>query len=389
MSDADAFPPHRAPRFTHPATRLAQLNHYADPQTGGLSPAIQLSVTACPGDGPSGVASNYGRSGNSCAHIAESLLADLEGGAGAAVFGSGSAAAQAVLSTLRPGSHILLDTGLYYEFSEMVATFGMRWGMTVTHADFCDTQAITRALRPGMTRLVWAECPSNPLWRIPNLSFLAERAHAAGARLLVDSTVATPLQCRPLHFGADIVLHSATKYLNGHGDVLAGALVTARQDDSWRDILAARTCHGSILPPFEAWLLLRGMRTLALRVRTASASALRIAAMLQHHPRVSTVHYPGLPDDPHHAMARRQFQGGFGAMLSFQLTGSETEALAVRDRTRLFHRATSLGSTESLIEHRRSTEGAGSACPPTLLRLSIGIEEAKDLLADLTQALDA
>lgn len=375
----------------HAATVLAQLDHYLDPVTGGLAPSIHPAVThAPPGDAalrPGSTASRYARSGNSGASVAERVLAQLEGGAAAAVFSAGSSAAQAVLANLRPGDHLVLDSAAYYEFGAIIETFGQRWGVTVARADMCCPEAVRQAMRRGETRLVWAECPSNPLWRVPDIAALAAIAHRGGAQLLVDATVATPVLCRPLDFGADLVLHSATKYLNGHGDLVAGALITAQTGTAWREILASREAHGSILPPFEAWLLLRGMRSLALRVERASQTALKIATTLAAHPGISAVHYPGLLGDPHHELARRQFLDGFGGMLSFEIAGTAADALALCERTAVFRRSTSLGSTESLIEHRRSTEGERSACPDALIRLSIGLEHAEDLIADLQRAL--
>jgi len=377
----------------HAATILAQLDHYTDPLTGGLVPSLHPGVTHTAEQGRAigdrAVAARYARSGNSGAGLVERILAQLEGGAAAAAFGAGSAAAQAVLATLRPGDHLLLDVGLYYEFGRMIAAFGARFGIAVTEVDLCDLEAVRLALQPRKTRLIWAECPSNPLWRVPDIAGLADLAHGCGARLLIDATAITPVLCRPIALGADLVLHSATKYLNGHGDLVAGALITARADAQWEEMLVAREAHGTILPPFEAWLLLRGMRSLALRMERVSSSALMLADRLSRQPRVRAVHYPGLPCNAQHPLAERQFHGGFGGMLSFELAGSAAEAVAVCARTAIFRRSTSLGSPESLIEHRRSTEGEGSTCPDALIRFSIGLEHPDDLLADLMRALRA
>ncbi|MCB8882143.1 PLP-dependent transferase [Acidisoma cellulosilytica] len=369
----------------HPATVLAQLDHVTDGPTGGLVPALHPALThVLPGEA---AAVGYARSTNSGARAVEALVAKLEGGAAAAAFTSGSAAMQAVLAGLSPGDHVLLDTGIYYEFGRIIVAFGARWQIAVSFADFCELDSVAAALLPGRTKLVWAECPSNPLWRVPDMSSLADLTHAAGAKLLVDATVITPVLCHPLSLGADLVLHSATKYLNGHGDVLAGVLVTADADNIWAELVAARTAHGSILPPFEAWLLLRGLRTLAVRMARCSQTALAIAEALQGHAAIAAVHYPGLADDPHHALARAQFQAGFGGMLSLTLKGGEADAIKVCARLQVFRQSTSLGGPESLAEHRLSTEGAGSLCPPALIRLSIGLEEASDLLGDLRAAL--
>ena len=369
------------------ATILAQLDHFSDGATGSFVPPLNLGVTSRPAGAATDAASYYGRSGNSAALLLEALMVKLEGGAAAAAFSSGAGIVQALLATLRPGDHVLVDTGTYYEFARILHAFGQRWGVDVGRVDLTDLDAVRAALRPGQTRWIWAECPTNPLWRVPDIATLAGLAHDAGARLLVDATVATPILCTPLRLGADLVMHSATKYLNGHGDLMAGVLVAAEDGPLWQQFVTARTEQGSVLPPFEAWLLLRGMRTLALRMERISATCLRIAETLAAHPAVTTVHYPGLPADPWHAMAARQFTGGFGGMMSFETGASAAHAVAVCDRLRVFRRATSLGSTESLAEHRLTTEGLGSDCPPTLIRLSVGLEDAGDLIGDLKQAL--
>jgi cystathionine gamma-synthase len=246
---------------------------------------------------------------------------------------------------------------------------------------------VQSAIQPGKTRLVWVETPANPLWTISDIARTADIAHAAGARLAVDSTAATPVLTRPLALGADIVVHSASKYLGGHCDLIAGVLVTRELDPHWQRIRILRTQLGATLGSFESWLLLRGMRTVFLRVRQASASAQRIAEHFARHPRVEGVLYPGLPGAPGHAIAARQMEGGFGGMLSIRVKGGEAAAVATAANVQVWKRATSLGGTESLIEHRASIEGAGTPVPTDLLRLSVGIEDAGDLIADLEQAL--
>jgi len=234
---------------------------------------------------------------------------------------------------------------------------------------------------------VWVETPSNPTWDVTDIARAAEIAHAAGARLVADSTVATPVLTRPIDLGADIVMHSATKYLNGHGDVVAGALVTAKQDDMWERVRAIRAEGGAILGTFEAWLLQRGMRTLFLRVRRSCESALRIAQHFEGHRAIETVLYPGLASHPGHAVAAQQMHGGFGGMLSLRIKGGEAAALKLARQCQTIVRATSLGGVESLIEHRYSIEGAESPIPQDLLRVSVGIEDVDDLIDDLEQAL--
>jgi cystathionine gamma-synthase len=246
---------------------------------------------------------------------------------------------------------------------------------------------VAAAIRPGRTRLLWVETPANPMWEVTDLAAVCALAHAAGVRVAVDNTVATPVLTRPFEHGADLVVHSATKYLNGHSDVLAGAVLTARRDPFWERIRSWRRNAGAVLGPFEAWLLQRGMRTLFLRVHRASESALAIAIQLSGHPALTQVLYPGLPSHPGHQIAVRQMSGGFGGMLSIRLAGGAEHATAVLQAVRVFKRATSLGGVESLIEHRAAMEGPSSPVPADLLRLSIGIEAAGDLLADLDSAL--
>jgi len=259
-------------------------------------------------------------------------------------------------------------------------------GLHYSTADFTDLEAVRAALRPN-TRLIWAETPSNPLLKITDLAELARLAHEAGARLVVDSTWAPPPVQRPLDLGADLVLHSLTKYLSGHSDVMGGALIAREADDFFARVRMIQQTAGAVLDPFSAWLTLRGLRTLAVRIQRQCENARRLAAFLRDHPRVVRVYYPGLPDHPGHEVARRQMRD-FGAMLSFEIDGDAAQALAVAARTRVFVRATSLGGTESLIEHRASIETPPTRTPPNLLRLSVGLEHVDDLLADLSQALE-
>jgi cystathionine gamma-synthase len=288
-----------------------------------------------------------------------------------------------------PGpSHIVASEVMYWAFRHWLATEAPRFGHRVELVDTSDLAAVRRAVRRGRTKLVWIETPANPLWTITDIAAVAGIAHRAGARLAVDSTVATPVFTQPLALGADLVMHSASKYLNGHSDVIAGALATARPDAWWARIRTLRTQHGLILGPFEAWLLLRGMRTLEARVRAASDSAVLLATWLRDHPGVAAVLYPGLQDHPGHAVATRQMRG-YGAMLSIRVRGGARAAIATAARVKVWKRATSLGGVESLLEHRASVEGQGSPCPPDLLRLSVGLESTDDLIGDLEQAIGA
>jgi cystathionine gamma-synthase len=269
-----------------------------------------------------------------------------------------------------------------------LAEFGLTWGLDVEFADTTDLDAVGAAIRPGRTRLLLLETPANPMWEITDLAAVCEVAHAAGVRVAVDNTVATPVLTRPFEHGADLVVHSATKYLNGHGDVLAGAVLAARRDPFWERIRSWRRNAGAMPGPFEAWLLQRGLRTLFLRVQRASDTAMAIATHFAGHPALSAVLYPGLPGHPGHAIAARQMDGGFGGMLSIRLADGAGPALAVLGEVRVFKRATSLGGVESLIEHRRSGEGPSSPVPDDLLRISAGIESPADLIADLETALE-
>jgi cystathionine gamma-synthase len=276
---------------------------------------------------------------------------------------------------------------MYWALKRWLREEAPRRTLTVEFVDTDDLDALRGAMRPGRTKLVWIETPGNPLWTITDIAAAADIAHAAGARLAVDSTAASPIHTRPLSLGADIVMHSATKILNGHSDVVAGVLAGAKADAFWARIGAIRAGGGAILGPFEAYLLMRSLRTLPLRAAAQAASALDLAQRLKAHAFVRAVLYPGLPEDPGHAIAARQMQGGFGYMLSIRVTGGEAGAIATAAGVRLWKRATSLGGVESLIEHRASVEGPGTPCPPDLLRLSTGIEDPADLFADLDEAL--
>jgi cystathionine gamma-synthase len=303
------------------------------------------------------------------------------------VLGSGMSAATALFLAFSPGDHVVAPKVMYWSLRNWLMTEATRWGLKVDLVETSDVDQVRAAVRPGATKLVWVETPSNPLWSITDIEAVGKIAHAAGAVLAVDSTAATPMLTRPLEHGADIVMHAATKYLNGHSDVVAGALATAREDALWERIKRNRSMLGQILGPLEAFLLIRGMRTLPLRIEAACASAMQLAECLSRHTAVEEVLYPGLPGHPGHDIARRQMRGGFGGMLSIRVRGGEAAAVSTAARVELWRRATSLGGVESLIEHRASIEGAGSPCPPDLLRLSTGIEDAGDLFADLDRAL--
>jgi cystathionine gamma-synthase len=366
----------------------AQALGWVDESTKALIPPIHPATTFIRDpDNQYRTGFSYGRPTNPTFAQPEALLTELEGGSACLTFASGMAAATAVFLALRPGDHVVAPHVMYWGLRNWLKTWGAERGLAIDFVDAGATDALAIAVQPGRTKLVWIESPANPTWAITDIAAAAEIAHGAGARLAVDSTVATPVLTRPIALGADIVMHSATKYLNGHSDVVAGALVGAQQDALWERIAAIRSGDGAILGSFEAWLLLRGMRTLHLRVERCCRTAQAIAEHFVGHRRVVAVLYPGLPGHPGHAVAARQMQGGFGGMLSIRVAGGEGAAIAAAARVAVWKRATSLGGVESLIEHRASIEGPGSPAPGDLLRLSVGIEDAADLIADLEQAL--
>jgi cystathionine gamma-synthase len=370
-----------------PRTIAAQALGIVDDATKGVVPPVHVATTFvrdADNQYRSGYA--YGRADNATARQTEAVIAALEGAHEAALFASGMAAATAVVLGLPAPSHIVASQVMYWAFRHWLANDAPRFGHRAEFVDTTDLDAVRAAVKPGVTKLVYIETPGNPLWTVSDIAGIAEIARAAGARLVVDSTVATPVFTQPLSLGADIVMHSASKYLNGHSDVIGGVLAAARASEAWDRIKAVRIQHGAILGPFEAWLLLRGLRTLDVRVRTQAATATLLANRLQDHPHVAGVLYPGLPTHPGHAVAARQMSG-FGAMLSIRVRGGEQAAIAAAACVALWKRATSLGGVESLIEHRASVEGPDSPCPPDLLRLSVGLEDPDDLYADLDQAL--
>ena len=358
-----------------------------DPSTGAVMPPIHLATTfERDVDGGYERGYVYSRQGNPNRSSLELALAELEKGVACAAFPSGMSAAFAVLFALEPGAHVVVADDCYYGVGELLHGPLARWGL---RADFVDLSSIDTARRAitQETRLVWAESPSNPMLKISDLSALAELAHTQGAALCVDNTWPTPLGQQPLLLGADLVVHSTTKYLAGHSDVLGGAVI-AREDGVFLDRLREAQDLAGIVPgPFDCWLARRGILSLPARLERQVRSAQQVAEALAEHDAVECVHYPGLEDDPGHALAARQMHN-FGGMLSFQVRGGEAAAMAVAATTRLFRRATSLGGPESLIEHRSSIEGPESQTPAGLLRLSVGLEGASELVDDLRQALD-
>jgi cystathionine gamma-synthase len=371
-----------------PESFTAQGLGHVDPSTAALVPPLHMSTTfeRFP-DHTYLNGRGYTRADSPAYDDPEKLLARLDDGAEAMLFSSGMAAITSVFSVLLPGDHVIVPRVVYWGVRKWLAEFAGSWGLDVSYVDTSSTDAVAAALRLGRTRLVWLETPANPTWEITDIEAICALAHAAGARVVVDSTSAPPVVQRPLTLGADIVMHSATKYLNGHSDVLAGALVVKQDDAFTQRIRAWRRGSGNVLGPFEAWLLLRGMRTLFVRVRQQCETALKIAQHFDGHAALDGVLYPGLTAHVGHDIARRQMPGGFGGMMSLLVRGNDADAVAVAGRVQLIKRATSLGGTETLIEQRRSVEGPSSPVPGNLLRISIGLEHVDDLIADLEQAL--
>jgi cystathionine gamma-synthase len=376
-----------AGKSLHPSTLAAQALGWTDASTGAVVLPVQPATTFLRDpDNQYRRGRSYGRADNPSYDQPQALLTALEGGAASLLFSSGMAAAAAVFQCLSRDAHVVAPQVMYWGLRSWLRNFAEAWGIEVAFVDATSLDTLRGAVRAGQTRLVWIETPANPLWSVTDIAGAAEIAHAAGALLAVDSTAATPVLTRPLALGADLVMHSATKYLNGHSDMFAGSLTTAREDALWSRLRSARTSGGAILGSFEAYLLLRGMRTLFPRVERACRSAQQIAEALSHNAPVLEVLYPGLAGHPGHAVAARQMTGGFGGMLSVRVRGGAEAAIAAASRVEIWKRATSLGGVESLIEHRASVEGADSPAPPDLLRLSVGIEDPGDLIADLEAA---
>ena len=358
-----------------------------DPATGALREPIHLATTFERGaDGNYPLGYSYSRSGNPNRSALEQAVAALEGGHEAVAFASGSAATLAVFTLAASGGRVVCSSDCYHGTARQLREILPRWGGSVEFVDTTDLDATRQALEPGAT-LLWVETPSNPLLRVSDLAALAALAQARGALFGCDNTFASPVLQQPLALGADLVMHSTTKYLGGHSDVLGGIVVAREAGSLLERLRDFQGTGGGVPSPFDCWLLLRSLPTLPLRVRQQAANALAVARFLAADPRVERVHYPGLESHPGHELAGRQMLGGYGAVVSLQVPGEASQALAVAARTKLFTRATSLGGVESLIEHRASVEGPLSRTPPNLLRMSIGLEHEADLIADLDQAL--
>jgi cystathionine gamma-synthase len=371
------------------STTLAQAGYFLDRVTGAVTPPIHPSTTFARDDNYELIgAYKYSRYQNPTYDQVERLAAKLDEGAEAILFASGMAAITAVFETVDMGQHVVAPLVMYHGAQDWLRHIARKRGIGLTLFDATDSGALRRSIIPGKTAIVWVETPVNPTWDVIDIADAAQAAHDAGAILGVDGTVSTSVTTRPLDLGADIVFHSASKYLNGHSDVTAGVLVTRENGDRWEEIKFIRKHVGGVLGPFESWLLLRGMRTLSIRFERASQTAQRIAEHFEHHPKMEKVLYPGLKSHPGHEIARRQMINGFGGMLSFCVKGGASAAKTLATKLRLFVSATSLGGVESLVEHRATVEGPMSRVQPNLLRLSVGIEDAEDLIADLEQGIE-
>ena len=366
-------------------TLAVHAGHTVDPATGAVSSPIHLSTTfERDAEGTYSRGFMYTRNNNPNRQALEQGISALEGGPAAAAFASGTGASMSIFQALAPGDHVLAHVDAYYGTSRLLREMFMRWGLDVSFVDMSDLRAVEKALR-SKTKLAWMETPSNPLLKIVDLSVVAQIVHGAGATCVCDNTWAPTLQ-RPFDLGADLVLHSTTKYFGGHCDVLGGIVVTNVENDFFQRIRSIQYEGGAVPSPFDCWLILRGMRTLPWRMRAHSENAMKVADFLYRHPKVARVHYPGLKSHPGHEIAAKQMSM-FGGMLSIEVKDGRDVAISVAAKTKIFTRATSLGGVESLIEHRASIEGAGTTSPEGLLRLSIGLENADDLIEDLDQAL--
>ncbi len=369
-----------------PDTLAVHAGRRPDPSTGAIAEPIHLSTTFLrEADGSYASGYIYSREKSPNRTSLEAALAAVDGGADAAAFSSGLAATTAVFQSLRSGDHVVCPQEVYYGTKKLLSQVFERWGLTYSIVDTSRLEAV-RAAVTSHTRLLWAETPSNPTLAVTDIAAMAEVARQAGARLVVDNTWGTPMGQRVLELGADLAMYSTTKYHGGHSDVLSGALITRQADDWWASIRLIQTTGGAVPSPFDAWLVHRGMASMVCRFRQQCASAQRVAEFLTSHAGVERVHYPSLPSHAGHAIATRQMRM-FGGMVAVQVKGGAPEALAAAARLRLFTRATSLGGVESLVEHRKSIEGPESPTPDNLLRLSIGLEDAEDLVDDLAEAL--
>ena len=367
-------------------TLAVHAGHAVDVGTGAVTEAIHLSTTfERDADGGYSRGFLYSRNHNPNRNGLEAALAALEGGTASAAFGSGLAAVTAIFQGLKPGDHVVAPNDIYHGTANVLKHLFAKWGVTASFIDMTNLDGVRKALAP-QTKIIWIETPSNPLLQCVDITAIAAIAHQHGARAIADNTFASPVLQRPLALGCDMVMHATTKYLGGRSDVLGGAVVSRLNDEHFAQLRTAQLYGGAVPSPFDCWLVMRSLPTLPYRMQAHCANAQKVAEFLQQHAKVSVVHYPGLPDNPFHAVASKQMSG-FGGMLSFEVKGGKDSAMALAANVEIFTRATSLGGVESLIEHRASIEGPESKTPQGLLRVSVGLEHADDLIDDLSTAL--
>ncbi|MEZ5924748.1 MAG: aminotransferase class I/II-fold pyridoxal phosphate-dependent enzyme [Hyphomicrobiaceae bacterium] len=370
-------------------TAVAQAMHFLDQTTGSVAPPIHPSTTFARREDYELISEfSYARSGSPTINLAERIICGLEGGAASLLYGSGLAAIAAVFETIRAGEHVVVPRIMYFGALSWLRHLAARKGFTLDQFDQQDIETLRDAVKPGKTRLVWIETPANPTFEVVDIVEAARIAHEAGAILGVDGTNAPPCTTKALDFGADIAFHSATKFLNGHSDMTGGVVTVRTKGDLFTELEFTRHQAGAVLGAFEAWLLVRGLRTLFVRFERQSSNALEIARHFEGHPKLARVIYPGLASHPAHAIACRQMTNGFGGMMAILVKGGAAEARRVAGACRVFYPATSLGGVESLIEHRKTIESPESVVPENLIRISVGIEKAADLIDDLEQALE-
>lgn len=376
----------------HPETIAARADGFSDESSGGVVPPLQPSTTFLRDEAYELVVpeNSYGRDDNDQVRLAEQILCALDDGDDSLLFASGMAAISALVEPLRRGQTLILQNGCYWGTTAYLRKICAHRELILIEADSLDAETFGELIIANKPELVFVETPSNPWIRTCNVNAISQACKRAGSLLIVDATAATPVLMQPLSLGADVVMHSATKAINGHSDVLAGVLTCKnRTSQYWNDILAHRAGAGAIISAHDAWMLIRGMRTLPLRIERMCENALKVAQFLNDHPKVDEVWYPGLVGHQDHDLAKAQMNGGFGYLLSFLINGNRQDALTFCRHLEGIHRATSLGGTESLVEHRHTIEGDLTGCPENLIRLSVGIENEKDLTNELDQALNA
>ena len=371
------------------STKIAQALHFSDPETGSVVPSIDHSATYSRDENyEPRQAYWYRRDGNKTTQLAEEIISELENANASLLFSSGMSACTAVLEMLPAEAHIAVTRVMYHGVLGQIQNFASKNRIRVDYYEAGDLASMESIIKNGVTQLVWVETPNNPNWEVTDISSASELAHKAGAKLIVDATATPPTMTKSLDLGADISFHSATKYLNGHSDISAGALSFNQQSSMYENLFTIRKLHGTVLNSQDAFLLIRGLRTLFLRVEKNSQNAMLLAKHFNNHEFIEKVLYPGLETHPNHQIAKHQTNGQFGGMLSVIVKGSQTDAINVVRNCKVFYPATSLGGVESLIEHRKTVSGDDFPVHENLIRISAGIEDPVDLINDLEQALN-